>query len=312
MRGMTETVLMIVALVILLALAAAGIWLYMRRKYILYTEEVCRSIDELLAGEGTKSFQLDEDTLLSKTQMKLKRLYEITAAAARESEQQKLEVQGIVSDISHQLKTPVANVVMYCDTAMNPALSDEDRKRCMKILKGQVGKLEFLVQAMIRMSRLEQNMIGLHPESVSVRQLMENAAETIAVPAEKKGINVEVICSEDAEICCDEKWTLEALFNVLDNAVKYSPEGSLVRLRSERMEIYTKIQVEDEGMGISPEHVNDVCRRFYREEKAARTEGLGIGLYLTRDILNREKGYLKIHSEEGRGTTVSVYLLNAE
>lgn len=309
---MMYRVMLILAFVLLLAAAAAGIWLYMRRKYIAYTEAVCGSIDDLLAGKGTAGFRLDEDTLLSKTQMKLKYLNDITAAAARESERQKLEVQGVVSDISHQLKTPIANVVMYCDTAMNPALSGEERRRCMEVLKGQVAKLDFLVQSMIRMSRLEQNMITLRPEPTDLRQLMEDAAESVAVSAEKKHICMEVDCPEEAVLSCDEKWTLEALFNILDNAVKYSPEGSRIRICSERMEIYTKITVEDEGIGISPEHINDVCRRFFREEKAAKTEGLGIGLYLTREILSRETGYLKIRSKEGNGTAVSVYLLNAE
>ena len=110
---------------------------------------------------------------------------------------------------------------------------------------------------------------------------------------------------------CDEKWTLEALTNVLDNAVKYSPKGRRVQVCSECLEIYTKISISDSGIGILPEHINDVCRRFYREERAAKTEGLGIGLYLTREILDREKGYLKIFSEKNQGTTVALYLLNA-
>lgn len=112
-------------------------------------------------------------------------------------------------------------------------------------------------------------------------------------------------------LLCDEKWTAEALFNVLDNAVKYSPSGSRVTVHPERLEIYTKIEIRDEGTGISPEHAADVCKRFFREKKAAKTEGVGIGLYLTREILEKENGYLKISPGEKRGTTVSVYLLNA-
>ena len=141
-----------------IGLAAAGIWIYMRKQYIAYTEEVCGNIDRILTaqpnpGRGSELHD-DEDTLLSKVRMKLERLREITAVSAQESEERKLEVQGIVSDISHQLKTPIANVVMYCDTAMNPELSEEDRVKCMEILRGQVGKLDFLVQSLMRMSRM--------------------------------------------------------------------------------------------------------------------------------------------------------------
>lgn len=289
---------------------SAGIWFHMRRKYIRFTEKVCRSIDNILEGKDPESMETEEESLASKTTMRLKRLREITAASARENERQKQEVQSVVSDISHQLKTPIANVVMYCDTAMNPQLSEEERAHCMEVLKGQVRRLDFLVQTLIRLARLEQNMIRLQPQQTSLRELVNAAEDIIHAKAAEKEIQVEMSCPEDTKLWCDEKWTLEALINILDNAVKYSPKGSCIRVCSEQLEIYTKISVSDSGMGILPEHINDVCRRFYREERAAKTEGLGIGLYLTREILDREKGYLKILSKENQGTTVSLYLLN--
>lgn len=309
---MTGQWIIIPAAALLLAGAvSAGIWFYLRGKYIRFTEEVCRSIDNILAGKDPQSMETEEESLASKTAMRLKRLREITAASARESERQKQEVQSVVSDISHQLKTPIANVVMYCDTAMNPQLSEEEKTHCMEVLKGQVERLDFLVQALIRMARLEQNMLRLQPQPTSLRELVNHAADIIRAKAAEKEIEVETSCPEDAMLWCDEKWTLEALTNVLDNAVKYSPKGKRVQVCSECLEIYTKISISDSGIGILPEHINDVCRRFYREERAAKTEGLGIGLYLTREILDREKGYLKIFSEKNQGTTVALYLLNA-
>ena len=138
---------------VLLGVISAGIWLHMRKKYISFAEETCRSINAVLKGRSAEAFDIDEDTLLSKVQMKLKQLEEITAAAARKSEAREQEVQGIISDLSHQLKTPVANIMMYCDTALNPVITEEERAKCMAVLKDQVGKLDFLVQAMIRMSK---------------------------------------------------------------------------------------------------------------------------------------------------------------
>lgn len=300
------------AVLVLLAAGYGAIWLHMRRKYISFAEETCRSIDVVLNGRSEEEFDVDEDTLLSKVQMKLRRLEEITAAAARKSEARERKVQEIISDLSHQLKTPVANIIMYCDTAMNPVITEEERAKCMAVLKDQVGKLDFLVQAMIRMSRLEQNIISLHPDTVPLRHLLDRALQSIRGKAAGKNISLEILCEEDALLLCDEKWTAEALFNVLDNAVKYSPSGSRVAVRCERLEIYTKIEIKDEGIGISPEHAADVCKRFFREEKAAKTEGIGIGLYLTREILQKENGYLKIGPGERAGTAVSIYLLNAE
>ncbi len=294
-----------------LMLATGGIWIYTRREYVRFTEEVCQSIDRILEGSGTEAFDTEEEALLSKIQMRLKKLEEITAHHAEESKRQKLEVQGVVSDISHQLKTPIANVVMYCDTAMNPRLSETERDNCMAVLKNQVGKLDFLVQALIRMSRLEQNIICLKPCEVPLCALVEAAAEEIRRKAVEKKICLEIETFPEVELLCDEKWSIEALVNVLDNAVKYSGEGRKIRVSSQRMEIYTKIEVEDEGAGIAPEHINDVCKRFYREERVRNTEGLGIGLYLTREILEKQRGYLKIQSHPGVGTRVALYFLNA-
>ncbi len=309
-----QTIFFITAGAAILAIsgsAAAGIWLHMRRKYISFTEKICKRIDDILEARGTEAFDTEEDTLSSKVEMKLKRLQEITSSAARESEAREAEVQEIISDLSHQLKTPVANIMLYCDTAANPLLAEEKRRKCMEILKQQVSKLDFLVQAMIRMSRLEQNVIALRPGEVSLLRLLERSEQSIRAKAEARGILTDISCREDVRLFCDEKWTAEAILNVLDNAVKYSPPGSRITVRTERLEIYTKIEIADEGPGISPEHVTDVCKRFFREDKAAETEGVGIGLYLTREILEKEKGYLKIYSGKHKGAVIAVYLPNA-
>ena len=140
---------------------------------------------------------------------------------------------------------------------------------------------------------LIEDFVGLRrPMSrVSLQDVMGRTLQSIRGKAAEKKISLKILCEEDTSLLCDEKWTVEALFNVLDNAIKYSSSGSVVTVNSERFEIYTKIEIKDEGIGISPEHAADVCKRFFREEKAAKTEGVGIGLYLTREILEKENGY---------------------
>lgn len=287
-----------------------GMWIYMRRKYVAFTEDICQCIDQILQGQGTEGFIIDDETLLSKIQLRLKWLSDITEAAAEESEEQKKQVQSIVSDISHQLKTPIANITMYCDTAMRPEISGETRQECLKVLEKQVKRLDSLIQSLLQMSRLENNIISLLPEKNNVRDMLYEVIESIRVAAEKKNLALQLECPEKLNLYYDEKWTSEAIFNIVDNSIKYTQDGGKIRIAVEKLDIYTKIVIQDSGIGISPEHINDVCKRFFREEKIRGAEGVGIGLYLTREIITKQNGYLKINSQEGKGTQVSVYLLN--
>ena len=300
----------VAAAVISAAVTGLILWINMRKKYIAFTEEICDSIDTILRKESMEEFVLEDETLASRVQMRLKRLSDITEAAAKKNEDQKREVQSIVSDISHQLKTPIANITMYCDTVRQKELPEEIREQCLEVLGRQVGKLEFLVQSLLKMSRLETHMISIHPEKNCLRNTLYEVAESIRVKAEQKGLEIEVDCPEAVYLYYDAKWTAEAIFNIVDNAVKYTEEGGKIRIYAEPLEIYTKIVIEDNGMGIAAEHINDVCKRFFREGKANRTEGVGIGLYLTREIITKQEGYLKIQSREGAGTKVAVYILN--
>ena len=284
------TIAAAVAAVVVSALGTGLImWINMRKKYIAFAEDICESIDTILRGESVENFVLEDETLSSRVQMRLKRLSDITEAAA---------------------KTPIANITMYCDTVRQKELPEETREKCLEVLGRQVGKLEFLVQSLLKMSRLETHMISIHPERNSLRNTLYEVSESIRVKAEQKGLQIEVECPDDIYLYYDAKWTAEAIFNIVDNSVKYTAEGGKIRIHAEPMEIYTKIVIEDNGMGIAAEHVNDVCKRFFREGKANSTEGVGIGLYLTREIITKQDGYLKIQSREGAGTKVAVYILN--
>ena len=153
-------------------------------------------------------------------------------------------------------------------------------------------------------------MIEPHPENTSLKGTLSRAVSTVYMKAFEKGIDLSEEEFSDVLIPHDSRWTAEVFLNVLDNAVKYSDEGGKISIEAQPFEIYTRIQIKDNGIGISSEHVTDVCRRFFREERGNRTEGLGIGLYLTREILEKEQGYMKIRSEIDEGTEVSRYILN--
>ena len=139
-------------------------------------------------------------------------------------------------------------------------------------------------------------------------ETLAQAMSGIVYGAEKKAISVTVDCPEDLSLYHDSKWTAEALFNLLDNAVKYTPAGGNIGVSVEQWEMYVKLDVSDTGRGIAESSQASIFRRFYREEEVHDEPGVGIGLYLAREIITRQGGYIKVSSEIGRGSTFSVFL----
>ncbi|WP_394924459.1 sensor histidine kinase [uncultured Robinsoniella sp.] len=283
-------------------------WLAMRRRFVNFTDQIYESIECILKGEGVGGFELDEDTLCSKIQMMLKRLYDITCASVEENRNQKKAVQEMVSDISHQLKTPISNITMYSDTILNHELDREEERRFLKVMQDQIEKLDFLVRSLMKMSRLENNMIVLKKERALLLDCVMEVVESIELEAKKKEICIEIQADEKAMAAFDRKWTTEALFNILDNAVKYTPENGRIRITIEESEMFSKVVVEDTGIGIEPDHINDIFKRFYREPKVHKKPGIGIGLYLSRQIIASQNGFIKVRSNRGEGSSFGVYL----
>lgn len=178
----------------------------------------------------------------------------------------------------------------------------------MQGIRSQTDKLDFLFQALVKTSRLETGAIRLEKKNGLLFDTLAQAMSGIVYGAEKKNISVTVDCPEDLYLLHDSKWTAEAIFNLLDNAVKYTPAGGKISVSVEQWEMYVKLDVIDTGKGISESNQASIFRRFYREEKVHDEPGVGIGLYLAREIISMQGGYIKVTSEVGKGSTFSVFL----
>ena len=214
----------------------------------------------------------------------------------------------LVSDVSHQVKTPVSNLKMVSDTLLSKPVTEEERREFLKGIRNQTEKLEFLFQALVKTSRLEIGAIRLEKNDAPLMDTLAMALSGIVYAAEKKRICVSVGCPDDLRLFHDSKWTAEALFNLLDNAVKYTPAGGAIRVSVEQWEMYVKLNVSDTGKGIPESNQGAVFRRFYREEEVHGEPGIGIGLYLAREIVTKQGGYIKVTSKIGKGSTFSVFL----
>lgn len=259
--------------------------------------------------EGCPQAQTEEltDTLWGKCKEKIERINQIWQKKEMKSRKEKDQIKELIADISHQTKTPIANMKLYLEFLKEEALSEKGME-FLKNLEGQMEKMDFLLQSMVKMSRLEAGVIQIKCEQYFLYETIARAASEIVPSAARKGIKLYVECDQKIKIWHDKKWVEEAVFNVLDNAVKYTQKGGHIYVYAVCQEIYTKISIRDDGKGILPERQAEIFTRFYREPEIHEQSGIGIGLYLTRQILEMQGGYIEVHSEEGKGAEFCLYL----
>lgn len=280
-----------------------------RRELSDFANDICETVDAVMDGREPENYQPYEDSQVSKVQGKLLQYYDRMQEGQRQSLQDKQTIQELVSDISHQVKTPIANIQMFTNILRQHQLSEEKRTEFLDTMSAQIRKLDFLMQSLIKMSRLETGTFSLHMEEGSLYQTIAQAVNGIWARADQKNIQIDVDCDSGITVKHDTKWTAEALGNILDNAVKYTPENGSIFVSVQPWHFYTRIDITDTGIGIAAEHYNDVFQRFYRAQEVAAEEGVGLGLYLARGIITRQKGYISVKSMPGKGTTFSVFLL---
>ena len=293
------------------ALLAAVLWgREQQRQQSGLANSICETMDALMDGREPENYHPYEDSQASKVQLKLMQFHDKLQEDGRQNRQDKQAIQELVSDISHQVKTPIANIQMFTNILQQHQLTDDKRKEFLTTMASQINKLDFLMQSLIKMSRLETGTFVLAPVEARLEDTIAQAMSTVWAKAENRHIGLSVKCTPEIMVQHDPKWTAEAIGNILDNAVKYTPAGGRISITVRPWQFYTRIEISDTGIGIPEEHYNHVFQRFYRAEEVATEEGVGLGLYLANGIITRQKGYISVKSKVGEGTTFYVYLLS--
>lgn len=295
---------------ILMVCTVCGLWslIYVFvKRLVMFSDDMCNLLDNMISGKECIQ-STDSETVFAKIAHRLFRLYDIMQENRSNVDAERKELQTLVSDISHQVKTPVSNLKMVTDTLLTKDVSAQEQEIFLQGIKEQVEKLDFLLQALVKSSRLETGTISLEKRVCRLFDTLAQAMGGIVYAAEKKEIAVSVDCPEYLTLSHDSKWTAEAIFNLLDNAVKYTPAGGSICVSVLAWELYVEIKVIDTGKGISESNQAAIFRRFYREEEVHEQQGVGIGLYLAREIVTRQGGYIKVISEPGQGSAFSIML----
>jgi len=284
----------------------------------MFGNNTIRRLEEMLdtAIEGTFEEKNYDETRLSRLESRWKEFLGSSVLSNKNLESERHRLEQFISDISHQTKTPMAVIKMYTEllveeTARGTDASVEKIKAYAKEISRQSERLEFLIDSLTKLSRLENGTLEVVATPCRADKLINAAVSAIRPKAEKKNLRIEQPASpaSDETARFDMKWTTEALVNVLDNAVKYSPEHGTIRIKIDKYEMYLAIHVIDEGHGISEAEIAKIFGRFYRSSSVQQEEGVGIGLYLTREILAKEDGYIKaVPNSERKGGELIIYL----
>ncbi len=265
-------------------------------------------LEEAIAGEFLESSY--NDSKLSRLEAKWKQYLNTSCLVKENLEKEKNNVKSLVSDISHQTKTPMTNIKMYAQLLEENLVAGdtETNQRLLQEIVMQTNRLEFLIQALTKLSRLETNIVEVKPISQDIADLIEDAVSSIQSKADRKNIIIHITSELKGKAYFDKKWTKEAIENILDNAVKYSATGSVIEVYIKRYELYVAICIKDNGIGISEEEIPKIFTRFYRSEQVQQEEGVGIGLHLSREIISKQNGYIKVKSKQGEGSEFQVFL----
>ena len=285
-------------------LAAAGVIVYDRLRLRRTMHTMDKMLDDAIRGVFQPA-HFDESRL-SAVEAKLKQYLDASGTSAARLTEDRARVQGLIADISHPTITPIANLLLYAGLLADKDLPD-DCRGYVEQLTAQAEKLQFLIESMVKAGRLEAGVIAVQPRPADVDALTQAAVQSALPEAERRGVQLSRLPAE-VGACFDPKWTQEALGNLIDNAIKYTPAGGSVTVSVTPYELFCRIDVSDTGPGIPEDEQGRIFERFYRSPTVRDAQGVGLGLYLAREIAAANGGYIKVTSHPGKGSTFSLFL----
>ena len=226
---------------------------------------------------------------------------------------EKIFLRDIMSDISHQLKTPLASLNVFMDLLSDEAFVDEEKRRqVLTESKNQLSRMEWMVLSLLKLARIEAGAIQFDRKECNLKLLLLQARDSVTFLTESREQELRVICKDDRKLVCDGEWLVEAIINLLKNASDYSPEKTKITIEAEQNPVFTRIYVKDHGMGIAEKDLGNIFKRFYRVHHDVNPNSVGIGLSLTKSIVEGMGGKITVRSEEGAYTWFIITFVHTE
>lgn len=239
-------------------------------------------------------------------------VYKVTVMLREESEQLKKEkilLKDSISDISHQLKTPLTSILILLDNILdNPDMEEATRKEFIKKVHYQVENINFLIVSMLKLSRIEADVVEFKKEKINVYSLFQEVIQNLEAFCELKQVHIRLTDFKELFYIGDYHWELEAMMNILKNAIEHSKEQSFIDVLVTENQLYTKIIIKDYGTGMNKKDLKNIFTRFYKGENSKK-DSIGIGLNLAKNIIEKDNGFIKVNSIKDFGTTFEIKYL---
>lgn len=296
-------IILILGIVVDIVLVYLIIRWYKNRLSVQY-QHFLKKTDEILSGKEIEiSYDESLDSAISE---RLHRIMEISYKQKEMAEEERDTVKSLITNINHQIKTPLANITLYTGL-LKEQINDAKSMRLASKIENNAMKLSFFMKELLKSSYAEQEIISVSPKIIDLDTVIKRSCQTVELNAMKKKIQL-VSKYHSCNVYADSKWTEEVFTNILENAIKYSPVGSTVTIQSVLYESFVCVQFIDQGIGIPEEEQGKIFQRFYRGTNVTDQQGFGIGLFLAREVLRKQQGYIKVKSKLNKGTTVEVFL----
>lgn len=269
---------------------------------------ISKNIEDIIHNKYEIEDDFKEEGVLNIIHSDLNKLSRSLNLKIKNINKEKESIKELVTDISHQLKTLLASLNLYNSLLLEEELDEEDRIEFLTTNKMSINKLHNLIDSLVNISRLEASMINIKKEDKSIKQTLTKAIDSVKAKVNLKNIKISVTDFEDKIILHDSKWTEESIFNILENGVKYTHDNGKIEVSLQETINFIRIDIKDNGIGIDKSEFNNIFKRFYRSEKVEEVEGSGVGLYLSRKIIESQGGNIIVSSKIGQGSKFSLFL----
>lgn len=301
---LVNNLIVFVGIIILIILIMCNLMKYVFNKL----DKVSKNVECIIHGKYNIKDDFKEEGIFNIIHSDLNKLSKSINIKIKNLDKEKENIKELVTDISHQLKTPVASLKLYNSLLLEEDLEEEDRTEFLRTSGMSINKLQSLIESLVNISRLETSMISIKKENKNIKATIIKAIESVKPKAINKFISINLNDFDDKIVPHDSKWTEECIFNILDNAVKYTNLKGKIDIYVQDAINFIRIDIKDNGIGIDKNEFNNIFKRFYRSEEVQDLEGSGVGLYLSRKILERQGGNIIVSSQKGEGSKFSLFL----